>query len=422
MPVNIPLSSMFWKPDQNAEQRSAWNQANKQLEGWGGLPASMRWDWGKHGQPYFSMAQGGLNDAWGASLSGLQGSQAFQNLMAGSGLNADSMRFAMGQQRQGGKLMDEELARIAALDKGGWDVNNAAAFAEIAPEVNAAGAQFDESLRGLEASGVRGGALASMKYSASRDRGTAVGNALQEAIRRNRDAKMGIANAKFGAQNLTMQDPSGQAAAQLLGQLYGGRADAFTNLYGNLFETGTRGEMSNLDRGSDMFKFLQDQAWGKARSDMDRWFQTYKAEGEELGRNMRSFFGGGGGMPGGGGGGGGDSDSRIKTPPDKVRGALSEIKKLPVYDYQYNDKAETVGIPSGTPGRGVMAQDLEKIPTMKHLVYKDPDTGYRKVDVYGLTATALRAVQELDKKLDRLAKARAPKGISRIRMNRAFAV
>lgn len=406
MGFSIPGSEWFSKPNQQKDQGKYWGQMGSQLSKWN-LPGNMKWDWGTMGQPYFNMAQGGLNDAFGASLSGLQGSQAFQNLMAGSGLNADSMRFAMGQQRQGGKLMDEEIARIAALDKGGWDVNNPAAFAEIAPEVNAAAAQFDESLRGLEASGVRGGALATMKYGASRDRGAAVGNALQEAIRRNREAKMGIANAKFGAQNLTMQDPQSIAAAQMMAGLYGDRAGAFANLYGDMFKTGTAGEMSNLDRSSDLFKYLQQLSWGQAQANADR---------SQQGRNAMY------GLAGSILGGAKYSDSRLKTPPGEVRGALSDLKKLPVYDYQYNDAAEKVGVPSGTPGRGVMAQDLEKIPSMKHLVSKDPETGYRKVDVYGLTATALRAVQELDKKLDRLAKARAPKGLSRVRMSPAFAV
>jgi Chaperone of endosialidase len=399
MGFTIPGMELFSKPNQEKVQAKTWDISNKQMADFK-LPNGMSWNYNTHMKPFYNQAQGDISNAYSGALSGLQGSQAFQNLMQGSGLNTQAMQFALGQQRRGAGLQEEELSRIAALDRGGWDPSNAASLAEIAPEVNAAGSAFSDQIAAMEAAGVRGGALDAAKYAASRDAGTATGNALQEAIRRNRETKMGIAGMKFGAQNLTMNDPQSIAAMQALSQLYGAGAGDMSGLASGMFGRASDAGIGNLDRSSDLFKYLQQQSWGKAQQDADRSQGARNQAMSSAGQVMS---------------GAKFSDSRLKTPPGEVRGVLSELKKLPVYDYRYNEKAEDVGVPSGTPGRGVMAQDLEKIPSMKHLVHRDPETGYRKVDVYGLTATALRAVQELDKKLTNIARSKAPKTLSRMR-------
>ncbi len=403
MPFTMPGKSLFWRPSVTGMQEDYYNRMTDQMNQFK-LADSMKFDPTKMLDPYYQRAQEGVGSAYEAALQGLTGSGAWGQLGAGSGANRGAFNFALGQQKKGAGALGEELARINALNKGGWDISGArsGALAEIAPEVNAAGQSLWDSIQAAEASGVRGGALDAMKYAASRDAGTAMGNALQEAIRGNRQEKVGIGQTLANMQNLTLQDPQSMAMAQMLAQLYGQGAGAMAGLAPAYMQMGYGGEIGNLDRSSDLYKYLQQMSWGGA---MGQSAQASKEGDFSVGVGPVKVSG--------------NSDERIKTPPDRVKGALSSIRSLPVYDYQYNDKAEELGLEkSGTPGRGVMAQDLEKIPSMRHLVHKGPE-GYRKVDVYGLTATALAAVKELDKKLDRLAASRRPRGISGMRFAHA---
>ena len=420
MGFNLPGMELFSKPNETKIQNKSFNAMNKQMQGFQ-LGKGQKWNFNQHMQPYYTQAQGGIqdaystgiagaNNAWQGALSGLQGSEAYGNLMAGSGLNRQSFEQYLKETGRGSALQEEELARIAALDRGGWSTSDPNALAEIAPEVNAAGATLDEQIRAAEASGVRGGSLAAMKYAASRDKGTAVGNALQQAILNNRGTKNQIAMAKFGFQPAAYRDASAEAAAGMLSGLYGGQAGSIAGLYGagagalsglhsGMFNTASGAEIGNLDRNSDLFKYLMQQSNENSRAAADRAARERQNTMSGISNVISA----------------GISDARLKTPPGEVRGALSDLRKLPVYDYRYNDLAREHGGPeSGTPGRGVMAQDLEKIPSMKHLVHKDPE-GFRSVDVYGLAATTMRAVQELDKKLDRIARMKAPKSLSRMR-------
>jgi hypothetical protein len=211
--------------------------------------------------------------------------------------------------------------------------------------------------------------------------------------------RQGIGSELMGFRPATYNDPSAQAMLSAYGGLLGNQAGAMTGLYGSMMDQ-TRGIWDPGARALAAQQSLYSAAQGpggaaaqQGAADQAAWGQQMAKVGEAMG-NWYENRGKGGGTTG-------VSDRRVKDDPGRVSGALSDIGKLPVYDYRYNERAESVGIPAGTPGRGVMAQDLEKNPRLRHLVHKDPN-GVRSVDVYGLAATTLRAVQELDTKLEEL--------------------
>jgi hypothetical protein len=72
------------------------------------------------------------------------------------------------------------------------------------------------------------------------------------------------------------------------------------------------------------------------------------------------------------------SDRRLKKDIKKV----GEIK-VPIYTWKYNGKG---GTRKGEPGIGVMAQDLEKIPTLSGAVkyVKTPDLGRTRLVDYAM--------------------------------------
>ena len=397
------------------------------------LPDQYRTNQARDVDPYFQNAAGGVNDAYGVAINAMpgviseynpEGSAGWNALAAGSKLNRNAFNFALNTRKQGEGGLDEELARIKAIDKGGWDLSNASTYGEIAPEVGAITDSLNMSMADMDAYGIRGGVGQSQRADTLRTAATDRGRALQDAIRRSRETKERISTGKATRDALQYRDASAEAmlgastqygtnAANLMGGLHGDRAKAFTDLYRDYFKTSTGMAQANIDRTLKAFTMLStgQMSADEVNANLNQQEQdALNQMMQDAGSVATTIWGGGGG--GGGGGGnttnndyGGEmnipSDRRVKDSPGKVTGVLSAIKGLPVFDYRYNAKAEPMGVPAGTPGRGVMAQDLEKAPGMAHLVRKDPE-GRRSVDVYGVASTALAAVQELDRKLTRI--------------------
>lgn len=108
-----------------------------------------------------------------------------------------------------------------------------------------------------------------------------------------------------------------------------------------------------------------------------------------------------------------NSDMHVKTSRVRVAGALDALRAMPVYDYdtphgQPETASEAARLLAQSPAklakvrfrqRGILAQDLAK--SVRHAVYDD-DTSSKsgmQVDLYGLLATTIAAVQELDAKV-----------------------
>lgn len=84
------------------------------------------------------------------------------------------------------------------------------------------------------------------------------------------------------------------------------------------------------------------------------------------------------------------SDMRMKENIQEEYPALSAIKDLPVYSYNYKgDSPEDRRL-------GVMAQDVEQV---RPELVKTDSSGIKYVDNYGLTALALSAIKDLDRKI-----------------------
>ena len=389
------------------------------------LPSQYAFDYETQVAPYMQNAIGGINDAYGASLSGLQGAisqyqggPGYSALQSGSRLARKGFNQAYQTREKGEAGLQSEMDRIAELEAGGYDIfSDPEALAEIAPELTAGARALNTNMAGLDAWGVRGGVGAAQRADLVRGTQSQAQLDLQNAIRQNRATKLGISEARASRDALRLDDPFAMAMASgdqfalsQLGQLYGQRARDYTGLYRDYFGTATRMHEAGQERALRAFQLLQsgqmsmDQAQANLDANERAALNQLMAEAGEAASTIgnkpptattpgtpdMSTVGYSPTMP---------SDKRLKDDPGRVRSALKDVSKLPVYDYHYNALA---GELDGTPGRGLMAQDLEKNPRTAHLVRKDPKTGLRSVDVYGVASTALAAVKELDDKIKRL--------------------
>jgi hypothetical protein len=92
------------------------------------------------------------------------------------------------------------------------------------------------------------------------------------------------------------------------------------------------------------------------------------------------------------------SDIRLK---ENVK-PLTALRKLPLYEWDYNEKAEEL---AGEHGAGVIAQDLEKVlPEAVTEVDLPKQKGAKMVNLYSLLAMTMSAVKELDKKINKKVK------------------
>lgn len=429
------------------------------------LPSQFGFDPATQLDPYMQTSIRGLNDAYGASLSGLQGAisqyqggPGYSALQSGSRLARKGFNQAYQTREKGEAGLQSEMDRIGALEAGGYDIfSDPLALAEIAPELTAGARALNTNMEGLDAWGVRGGVGAAQRADLVRGTQSQAQLDLQNAIRQNRATKLGISEARAGRDALRLDDPFAMAMASgdqfalsQLGQLYGNRARDYAGLYGNYFTTGAGMAEAAQERALRAFNMLQsgELTMAEAQSELDAnerdALNQLMAEAGEAASTIldkppepmtmpapgsapltQPINAAGGfyspSMPVGSGPDMGTnlrvhpgeevsvvpasrnlmrtSDARAKDDPGRVRSALKDVSKLPVYDYHYNALA---GELDGTPGRGLMAQDLEKNPRTAHLVRKDPETGLRSVDVYGVASTALAAVKELDDKIKRL--------------------
>ena len=71
--------------------------------------------------------------------------------------------------------------------------------------------------------------------------------------------------------------------------------------------------------------------------------------------------------------------------------------------FEYNEEGQSLGAPAGEH-TGVLAQDVEKSTIGKGLVKKDPDSGYKQIDIPQSVGALLASVAYLDKKVKRLEK------------------
>jgi hypothetical protein len=378
--------------------------------------------------PYLANAQAMISRGYGnarygvqGALSQFQGGPGYAALQGAANRGKRAFNFALDTRKKGEARLDDEIARIEQLEAGGYDIfSDPQALAEIAPELGAGSKLFNEVMdRGVW--NPRGGVGEAMAGQARRDFISQAGTDLQEAIRQNRATKLGISEAQ--ATRDALADPNMQAYLALadadklgfdaLAGLYAGEADAGAKLGGQYFGATTDAIVGNADRALKAFGLLQNgmvtleeakaQLSAEEQAQLNQLMQEAGTAAGQIFNPKKdpmtmptdpNIITPGWQDPGGAV----RSDSRTKSSPGRVSGALSAARKLPVYDYHYNALA---GELDGTPGRGLMAQDIEKIPSMKHLVRKDP-SGLRSVDVYGVASTALAAVQELDDKIKRL--------------------
>lgn len=391
-------------------KQPSWEDWNNRLQKFD-LPSNMKFDYATDVDPYAQTAIQGINSAYGDSMKGLQG--WISNYQAGPGYGAASaaagdeqkafnQAFAARQKGEAG--LDSEIARINQLESKGYDIfSDPNALMEVAPEIFGASKIAEGQRANLAAYGPRGGVGASQLGQSYRDQQEAASLALANAVRQNRQTKLGISSARADRQALQRQSDAARALLNADTQMYGyggqmmlNRAQDYGNFFRNFFDKTTNLQAESKQRIADVFtKMMSGQMNADtAMAQLDA--QERAALNKMISEAAAAKFGAGKTTTEGGTA---TSDRRAKTSPGRVSSALKEISKLPaVYDYHYNALA---GELEGTPGRGLMAQDIEKIPSMRHLVRKDPN-GIRSVDVYGVASTALAAVKELDEKLSRM--------------------
>jgi len=89
----------------------------------------------------------------------------------------------------------------------------------------------------------------------------------------------------------------------------------------------------------------------------------------------------------------GQSDIRLKEDIRPTAHGLSELRKLPIYDFDYNGKG---GTERGLRTTGIMAQDLEKVAPEAVV---EGEGRYKHVNLYSLIGITMQALKELDKKV-----------------------
>lgn len=103
--------------------------------------------------------------------------------------------------------------------------------------------------------------------------------------------------------------------------------------------------------------------------------------------------------------GSGTSDERFKTDISTLTEAVHLVNQIRVVTYNWNDKAQELGIPKNNAQIGVIAQELQKILPEVVLTFTAEDhQEYYKIDYARLSVLALAGVQELDDRLQRIEK------------------
>lgn len=163
--------------------------------------------------------------------------------------------------------------------------------------------------------------------------------------------------------------------------------------------------------GWERDRFGQELGWNKERFGQEMDYNRWAKEGDwDLARDMKGggFWDTMGGIFGNLFGASANkgwlgkitgflSDVAVKENLAPGRRGLSDLRRVAVHSYNYKPEVD----PTRKPTQGVIAQELEKVAP--ELVIKTDD-GPLMVDGYGLLSMTMKAVQDLDKKIDKIKK------------------